>query len=413
MKLLHTSDWHLGRALYGRQRYEEFESFLNWLINTIEDEKIDVLVVAGDIFDSNTPSNRAQEQYYQFLQKVQQTPCRHVIVIAGNHDSPSFIDAPKTLLGALSIHVVGTASPYLEDEIFVLRNQHQNPEAIICAVPYLRARDVQSSLVMSSPEQRDQLLHQAIVSHYQDVVDAAIKTAPNNEEISDRRLPLVATGHLFTTGGKTIDGDGVRDLYVGNLAHLNESTFPSQLDYVALGHLHVPQQVGGKEHIRYSGSPIPMGFNEAAQTKQVLIVSFLGNQPTIVPLAVPTFQRLEKIVGDFNHIETRIQQLIEENVSIWTEIEYTGKAPIPNLKEQIETQTDNTQLQVLRIKNQLVFNQILKRIDIQEELCDLSPSEVFCRRIEGLDLSDEDRAALTQSHNQIAQWVSEEDIKED
>ena len=108
MKTLHTSDWHLGRSLYGRKRYEEFSAFLDWLAQTIEDEKVDALLVAGDVFDTCTPSNRAQELYYRFLCRVAASYCRHVVVIAGNHDSPSFLNAPKELLRVLNVYVLGS-----------------------------------------------------------------------------------------------------------------------------------------------------------------------------------------------------------------------------------------------------------------------------------------------------------------
>lgn len=98
MKLLHTSDWHLGRTLYGRKRYAEFEAFLAWLLVTIEQEQVEVLLIAGDLFDTTTPSNRAQELYYNFLCSVAASSCRHVVIIGGNHDSPSFLAVPAQLL---------------------------------------------------------------------------------------------------------------------------------------------------------------------------------------------------------------------------------------------------------------------------------------------------------------------------
>ena len=122
MKFLHTSDWHLGRSLYGRKRYEEFSAFLDWLAQTIESEKVDTLLVAGDVFDTTTPSNRAQELYYRFLCRVSASCCRHVVVIAGNHDSPSFLTAPKELLRVLDVYVVGSISDDLDEEVIVLCN---------------------------------------------------------------------------------------------------------------------------------------------------------------------------------------------------------------------------------------------------------------------------------------------------
>ena len=142
MKVLHTSDWHIGRTLYGRKRYEEFEAFLNWLAETIQQEQVDALLVAGDIFDTSTPSNRAQELYYQFLGCVAASSCRHVVLIAGNHDSPSFLNAPRELLKALHVHVIGSIPEKREDEVLLLRRADGSPELIVCAVPYLRDRDI-------------------------------------------------------------------------------------------------------------------------------------------------------------------------------------------------------------------------------------------------------------------------------
>ncbi|MBF0218653.1 MAG: exonuclease subunit SbcD, partial [Gammaproteobacteria bacterium] len=154
MKFLHTSDWHLGRTLYGQKRYREFAAFLDWLYQILENEKVDALLVAGDIFDTSTPSNRAQELYYRFLCRVAASCCRHVVVIAGNHDSPSFLNAPKELLRTLNVYVVGSVGDALADEVIVLRSSSQSKlastEAIVCAVPYLRVKRSKSIPVFSS-----------------------------------------------------------------------------------------------------------------------------------------------------------------------------------------------------------------------------------------------------------------------
>ena len=131
MKVLHTSDWHIGRTLYGRKRYDEFTSFLVWLVETIQQNEVDMLLVAGDVFDSSTPSNRAQEIYYRFLCRVAASSCRHVVVVGGNHDSPSFLNAPKELLKALDVHVVGSSTESPEDEVLVLRNKDDIPESML------------------------------------------------------------------------------------------------------------------------------------------------------------------------------------------------------------------------------------------------------------------------------------------
>ncbi|WP_379544409.1 exonuclease SbcCD subunit D C-terminal domain-containing protein [Psychrobacter sp. R86515] len=274
LTILHTSDWHLGRRLYGRLRYEEFESFLHWLQDTISAQKVDILIVAGDIFDTMTPSNKAQALYYEFLGKVSRSCCQHVVIVAGNHDSPTFLDAPSNVLKFLNVHVIGTACDNLNDEVLVLGDDDNNPHCIIAAVPYLRDRDVRSSSAGESADSKDANVIAGICEHYDNVADIAKAKQADLIRMHQRYIPIIATGHLFASGGKTTEDDGVRELYVGSLGKISADMFNDGFDYVALGHLHVPQRVGGRESIRYSGSPIAMGFGEAKQQKQVLLVQF-------------------------------------------------------------------------------------------------------------------------------------------
>jgi len=305
MRVLHTSDWHIGRTLYGRKRYEEFESFLTWLAETIQQNRIDALLVSGDVFDTSAPSNRAQELYYRFLCRVAASVCRHVVVVAGNHDSPSFLNAPKELLKALDVHVVGSSTENTEDEVLVLRNEQDAPELIVCAVPYLRDRDIRVAEAGESVEDKERKMIEGIRNHYATV--AALAEQKREELGAD--IPIVGTGHLFTAGGQTVDGDGVRELYVGSLAHVTAGIFPASFDYLALGHLHMPQKVNGSETIRYSGSPLPMGFGEAKQQKSVCQVEFHSTAASVQLIDVPVFQELECVTGDWDAISSRILEL--------------------------------------------------------------------------------------------------------
>jgi exonuclease SbcD len=273
---LHTSDWHLGRRLYGHTRYAEFEAFLSWLHDTISTQQVDVLIIAGDIFDTMTPSNRAQSLYYDFLTRIVKTHCQHVVIVAGNHDSPTFLDAAKGLLQALNVQVVGTACEDPNDEVLLLSDDTENslPLCLIAAVPYLRDRDVRSSQAGESGRTKDANVIAGIEAHYRAVTDCALAEQAELLATYGQHVPIVATGHLFAAGGRTTEDDGVRDLYVGSLGSVSANIFDSAIDYVALGHLHVPQKVGGYEHIRYCGSPIAMGFGEARQQKQVLLIQF-------------------------------------------------------------------------------------------------------------------------------------------
>ena len=274
LTIIHTSDWHLGRRLYGHMRYDEFEAFLSWLQDTISAQQVDVLIVAGDIFDTMTPSNKAQALYYEFLGKVSKLCCQHIVIVAGNHDSPTFLDAPSNVLKFLNVHVIGTACEDLNDEVLVLEDSNSEPLCVIAAVPYLRDRDVRGSKAGESADSKDANVIAGIRAHYDEVASIAKDCQHQLSETHQRHIPIIATGHLFAAGSQTTEDDGVRDLYVGNLGKISAEMFDECFDYVALGHLHVPQRVGGCEHIRYSGSPIAMGFGEARQQKQVLLIQF-------------------------------------------------------------------------------------------------------------------------------------------
>lgn len=292
LTLLHTSDWHLGRRLYGKPRYDEFKQFLDWQLQTLREQKVDVLLIAGDIFDTTAPSNQAQNLYYDFLSQVCDTDCRHVIIVAGNHDSASFLEAPKQLLKAFNIHIIGSMTDTPTDEVITLSDKAGRPELIVMAVPYLRDRDVRTVGHGEHLDDKERKLAQGIKAHYAQIADIAIAQQAQLQAKYKRTIPIVATGHLFTVGGQTMEGDGVRDLYVGSLGSIGAEIFHPHIDYVALGHLHIPQAVGGQPHIRYAGSPIAMGFGESRQQKQVHLLRF-DAKPDLLsqPLQTLTIQK--------------------------------------------------------------------------------------------------------------------------
>jgi exonuclease SbcD len=292
LTLLHTSDWHLGRRLYGKPRYDEFKQFLDWQLQTLREQKVDVLLIAGDIFDTTAPSNQAQNLYYDFLSQVCHTDCRHVIIVAGNHDSASFLEAPKQLLKAFNIHIIGSMTDTPTDEVITLSDKSGQPELIVMAVPYLRDRDVRTVGHGERLDDKERKLAQGIKAHYAQIADIAMAQQAQLKAKYKRTIPIVATGHLFTLGGQTMEGDGVRDLYVGSLGSIGAEIFHPHIDYVALGHLHIPQAVGGQPHIRYAGSPIAMGFGESRQQKQVHLLRFDANPDLLSqPLQTLTIQK--------------------------------------------------------------------------------------------------------------------------
>lgn len=465
MRILHTSDWHLGATLFGRRRHAEHKAFLDWLAGIIDSEGIETLLVCGDIFDTCTPGNATQELYYRFLRRATASGvCRHIVIIGGNHDSPSFLDAPSKLLECLNVHVMGSGAFTVArqngggggqwqddaanagnlndapswriegdpgDEVLTLKDRHGFPELVVCAVPHLRDRDVRTAGAGETPEDKERFLIEGIAAHYSMVGEAAVAVrdtairetghaSNHNPDIkAGHGIPVIVTGHLFTAGGRTIEGDGVRDLYVGNLGKVPVSVFPSRADYIALGHLHVSQTVAGRKTVRYSGSPLPMGFGEAGQTKSVCIVDFTGEGDTpgtpetnirIIP--VPRFQVLEQIRGPWDSIEARLAEIAESSADTvgggpWIEIVYEGDEIAVELRERVVRAVDGTDIEVLRIRNDRVTRMAMKQDDDRETLEDLTPFQVFERCLNAQSIPDNQKPALQQAFQEILAAVLE------
>ncbi len=398
MRILHTSDWHLGRTLYERKRYDEFQAFLNWLRDVVVEERIDILLIAGDVFDTVSPGNRAQELYYSFLRDIVDSCCHHIVVIAGNHDSPSFLEAPRELLAALRVRVVGSVEPDLSKEILVLNSREGHPQAILCAVPFLRDRDVRLVDDDEGAEDKTRNLVEGIRMHYAKVTEKACGLSQHLGGI-----PIIGMGHLLATGGKTLEGDGVRDLYIGSLGTVGSDIFPEALDYVALGHLHIPQKVGGEDRIRYSGSPLAMGFGEAGQQKEIVIVEFTPESAggAIFTRPVPVFQRLQRIRGDMDHIRGEIAELVASGESIWLEIEYIGTSLGVEVRDVVTQMVNGTAVEVLRIRNQRIVEQVLHKAQEEELLENLDVDEVFLRCLDSHDVQSAEREELVVLYREI------------
>ena len=420
MRILHTSDWHIGRTFYGKKRYEEFEEFLAWLSDLINIEKIDTLLVAGDIFDNTTPGNRAQELYYKFLNRVAASKCRHIVIIGGNHDSPSFLNAPKEVLQFLNVYVVGAAAKDPVHEVLVLKDNDKREELIVLAVPYLRDRDIRSVEPGESVKDKEDKLIKGISSHYKAVCKIAEQ---KNRELSKdgqaAKVPVIAMGHLFTAGGKLIEGDGVRDLYIGSLARVRADIFPGIIDYVALGHLHIAQKVAGLDNIRYSGSPISVGFGEALQKKKVLIAEFsntdsLNSQNlSVKEVEVPKFQKLLQIKGDLNQIIEEIDKIKSEGSSVWIEIIYNGVEVPGSLRNIIDENIEESGIEVLRIKNDRISAKIMGTADAEKatkllDLDDMDKFEVFKKCMYAHDISDKQQADLMDAFSEVVKEMQEQ-----
>lgn len=419
LRILHTSDWHLGKRLHHEARYGDFAQFLSWLQDTLSHQAVDVLVVAGDIFDTMTPSNKAQELYYQFLANAIKTPCRHIIIVAGNHDSPSFLEAPKSLLQHFCIHIVGTASGNLHDELLILNDSNGEPELIVACVPYLRDKDIRTSQFGESLSEKDQKTQLGIANHYQQLGRLCQQTQQSIYKTQQKNLPIIATGHLFATGASIAsDDDGMRDLYVGSLGAIRADSFGDFFDYVALGHIHAEQMIGNNPYIRYSGSPMALGFGECHHDKYVLLIDFDIKQnkhtPAIHKLPVPKFRRLVRLSGNWHAIEKQLNQLIDETKynnnqqAIWLDIEYHGKQ-IPNLTDIIADKLKNHPIIALNIKHKTTTAQSTIEYPLQH-LQTLKPSDVFVQLLQTQSIISDDFDQLRHAHDTLLQQLQEHDL---
>jgi exonuclease SbcD len=301
---------------------------------------------------------------------------------------------------------VAAATDSIDDEIVLLRAEDGSPEMIICAVPYLRDRDIRKVEAGESYSDKQAKLIQGIQDHYA----AVVQVAEEKRSRLGNQIPLVAMGHLFTAGGQTMEGDGVRELYVGSLAHVSASMFPSTLDYVALGHLHIPQKVGGDELRRYSGSPIPMSFGEYKQEKSVVVVDFSGREGTIKLLPIPRFQRLERIRGDLAAIKSQLSELVATKASIWTEVTYDSLDVVGDLRDQVEATVRGSQVEVLSIKNLRVGAVMIDHTNETESLEDLKIEDVFERCLSANEVPEEQRQELRHTFGEARDSLTLTDI---
>lgn len=298
MRLLHTSDWHLGQTLHGHERSAEHQAFLDWLLDTLESENVDVLLIAGDVFDTANPSSAAQRQWYGFLAAAhRRIPGLSVVVIAGNHDSPGRLEAPHPFYALCQVNVVGQTVRDAQGEIDLsqlvlpLRDRQGETRAWALAVPFLRPGDVPRAQAApasaETAEARADAQGETPGAAFQDaIVDLYRRVQAYAETRRAPQQALVALGHCHMRDGQ-VSEDSERRL-VGGAEALPAAMFDDAVAYAALGHLHFPQAVGARAHIRYSGSPLPLSFNEMHYPHQVVCVDLDGAQAgAIRPLRVP------------------------------------------------------------------------------------------------------------------------------
>lgn len=403
IRLLHTADWHLGKRLDLCERTEEHQIFLDWLIRKIADERVDVLVVAGDIFDSGAPSNAALKQYYDFLRRVKDTCCREVIIVGGNHDSVSTLNAPKDLLKHFQVHVVGGVPDDYTEQVIPVVNSNGVTELIICAVPFLRDKDVRLSVAGETQAEMEKRLKEGICAHYRKLAE---HVAPHKA----RGIPVLATGHLFAQGASTTESE--KDIHVGNLAQIGGDQFPQEFDYIALGHLHRPQLVNQINHIRYSGSPVPLSFSESEDTKVVLLLTLDGGGlKSMEEHPVPLPRMLLRMNGTLDEVKTALREMAVPQAILpsWIEVQITTSSCIPNVEAELnEVIANNDRIERLFVK-QIKEKALIESHDAGEEalaLFDLTPKAVFQKKCQK-EFGDQDFSELEQAFDLAMELMDE------
>jgi exonuclease SbcD len=352
MRLLHTSDWHLGHTLYDTPRDAEHAAFLSWLLETLEAQSVDALLVAGDIFDTSNPSAEAQASWYQFIARARQKlPKLEVVVIGGNHDSAARLDAPDPLFAALGVRVVG-GLPYtqagldFERLLVPLRNARGKVRAWVAAVPYLRPADL--PLVRTEADR--------LVEGVREVYGLTLEAARRRREPGQA---LVAMGHCYMVGTE-LSQLSERKILGGNQHALPVDLFPGDLAYAALGHLHKAQRVGGREGVRYSGSPIPLSLSEAHYRHQVLLVELEGEAlGSVRPLSVPRTADMvrvpEREAATLEEVLAKLAELpaldkdAPESSRPYLEVCVSLPRPEPSLRRKVEEKLEGKAARLVKL----------------------------------------------------------------
>lgn len=377
MRLLHTADWHLGQNLHGFDRADEHAAFLDWLLDTLERERADALLIAGDVFDQANPSAQAQRQLYAFLAAaVQRRPGLDIVLIAGNHDSPGRLEAIAPLAAAFGVHVIGHTHAdvhghvELERLLLPLHDTDGAVAAWCLAVPFLRPADVPRS----SADEAGAAYAAGVARLYAEL-DALAQTRRAAGQA------LVALGHCHLHGG-AISQHSERRLLIGNAEALPSTLFAADLDYVALGHLHRAQRIG-EERLRYAGSPLPLSFAEVDYPHQVLRVDFTdGRLSAVEALRVPRSRALLRLpAAGPAPLEAVLAELAATRFpspAPYLEVRVRLDAPQPGLRPLIEDALKGHDVRLARIDS--CYAQTSTEPEAPAALERLDPAEVFARR---------------------------------
>ncbi|USX16501.1 exonuclease SbcCD subunit D C-terminal domain-containing protein [Oxalobacteraceae bacterium OTU3CAMAD1] len=386
MRLLHTSDWHLGQSLHNFERHYEHQRFLDWLLDTVVSERADALLIAGDIFDNANPSSASQKQLYRFLQRAKErVPHLNLIVIAGNHDSPGRLEAPGPLLEAHGTRVVGAVQRDadgaidIESLVLPLTGSGGAVEAWCLAVPFLRPGDVPRMPAGDDNEERADPYLAGIALLYKQALELALAKRQDGQAI-------LAMGHCHMVDGQ-MSNESERRIVIGGTEMLPAGIFDPAIVYAALGHLHLAQAVGKQDHIRYCGSPIPLSFAEVGYQHQILRIDIDGAAVgSITPIHVPRAVELLRVPAK----PAPLAQVLEELAALdvpdappdqqpFLEVRVRLDAPEPGLRSRIEAALEGKPVRLAKIETSSAARASSIDSDVMtlDQLEQLKPDDIF------------------------------------
>lgn len=290
VRILHTSDWHLGKNISEQSRESDFRFFLEWLVGFISEKSIDALLISGDVFDTSLPPTWAQDLYYEFLSKVAETDVAAVVVVPGNHDSTAFLRASRHLLDDR----IFVASSDPKDQVVVVE-RNGSPILGVAAVPYLREAEIRGEMNYAPEVERARAWMDGVAARYEMIYGELALRLPDE-------IPLVAMGHQFVTGAGTgmgsMEDPEASSAYVGSLRNVGAHVFGAKWDYGALGHIHKPSEVKDSAFpLVYPGTPVKLSFSHSERIPQVVVVDIesRGSGARLQRFKVPQLREVKQI----------------------------------------------------------------------------------------------------------------------
>lgn len=411
MRILHTADWHIGQLFHEYDRTYEHQQFLNWLLNTLESEQVDVLLISGDVFDLSNPSASAIKMFYSFLnQAMKANPALQIIATAGNHDSASRLESPKPLLESSNTHIIGliekdsTGSIDYSKITIPLKDKNGDTKAWCVAAPFLRLGDYPVIAECANP------YTEGVTAFYKEAYEYAVSQAQPGQ-------PVIVMGHLHTQQAEISDADKMERLIMGGVECVSSAAFHEDICYVALGHIHKAQRIGGKEHIRYCGSPLPMSFSEINYKHQVIVFDLVDSKiDSLRSIEIPVSILLQSVPSVHSPLAEALDAIWQMpafegdfHTSPYLEVRVLLEGPEPALRHKIDTALTGKNIRLARINTR--YKEATKEEGERgainpEQLTDLNPLDVL-QKIYQNKYNNPISEDLVQLFKQVSQEVNE------